>query len=215
MLRITSAESRRARAIAARSPFTSVTEALSIATSVPVPIAMPTSAAASAGASFTPSPAIATTRPRALFPPPPPHPPAPPPPPQPLDHGALLLGQDLGLDLRKAEPPRHRLGGRTVVPGQHHDPHAVLAQRLERVRRRRLTRVGHRDQPGEPALAGDQHDGRPFPAQLVRPGDRVGTGRDPDLLHHRPVAERHLGTCYPAPHALACHRLEAVRGRRL
>ena len=48
-----------------RSPFTSVTPALSIATSVPVPIAMPTSACASAGASLMPSPAIATTRPSA------------------------------------------------------------------------------------------------------------------------------------------------------
>ena len=47
----------------ARSPFTSVTPALCIATSVPVPIAMPTSAAASAGASLTPSPAMATTWP--------------------------------------------------------------------------------------------------------------------------------------------------------
>ncbi len=48
-----------------RSPFTSVTAALSMATSVPVPMAMPTWACASAGASFTPSPAIATTRPAA------------------------------------------------------------------------------------------------------------------------------------------------------
>ena len=46
-----------------RSPLSSVTPALSIATSVPVPMAMPTSAAASAGASLTPSPAMATTRP--------------------------------------------------------------------------------------------------------------------------------------------------------
>jgi len=50
-----------ARAIERRSPFTSVTPALSIAMSVPVPMAMPTSAFASAGASLMPSPAIATT----------------------------------------------------------------------------------------------------------------------------------------------------------
>ena len=48
-----------------RSPLTSVTPALSIATSVPVPMAMPTSACASAGASLMPSPAIATLRPSA------------------------------------------------------------------------------------------------------------------------------------------------------
>ena len=45
--------------------MTSVTPALSIATSVPVPIAMPTWACASAGASLTPSPTMATTRPSA------------------------------------------------------------------------------------------------------------------------------------------------------
>src|SRR5712691_6757834 len=63
MLRIVAAESRRARTMPVRSPLSSVTPALSMATSVPVPIAMPTSAAASAGASLTPSPAMATTRP--------------------------------------------------------------------------------------------------------------------------------------------------------
>ena len=60
------AEHGRARRCRARSPFTSVTPALAIATSVPVPIAMPTSAAASAGASLTPSPAMATTWPSRL-----------------------------------------------------------------------------------------------------------------------------------------------------
>ena len=55
----------RARAVAMprKSPLTSVSCALFIATSVPVPIAMPTSARARAGASLMPSPAIATTRP--------------------------------------------------------------------------------------------------------------------------------------------------------
>ena len=56
---------RRARTMPRRSPFTSVTPALSMATSVPVPMAMPTSAWASAGASLMPSPAIATMRPSA------------------------------------------------------------------------------------------------------------------------------------------------------
>ena len=59
-------QSRARAAMPRRSPLTSVTCALDIATSVPVPIAMPTSAAASAGASLMPSPAIATRRPSAL-----------------------------------------------------------------------------------------------------------------------------------------------------
>ena len=46
MLLIVALLSRRARTMPRRSPFTSVTPALSIAMSVPVPIAIPTSAAA-------------------------------------------------------------------------------------------------------------------------------------------------------------------------
>ena len=102
-----------------RSPLSSVTPALSMATSVPVPMAMPTSAAASAGASLTPSPAIATTRPSL---------------PQALDDLALVLGQDLGLDLVDAEAPRHRLRGRAVVAGQHDDADAFALERGDRVR---------------------------------------------------------------------------------
>src|SRR5215472_14440925 len=63
MLRMVARDSVRARATPARSPLTSVTPALCMATSVPVPIATPTSASASAGASLTPSPAMATARP--------------------------------------------------------------------------------------------------------------------------------------------------------
>ena len=110
MLRIVACDSRRARTMPVRSPLSSVTPALSIATSVPVPMAMPTSAAASAGASLTPSPAMATTRPSAL---------------QRCDDRALLIGQHLGLDLVDAEPPRHRLRRRPVVAGQHDDADAL------------------------------------------------------------------------------------------
>src|SRR5579885_1874878 len=105
ILPIAAAESLRARTMPERSPFKSVMPALSIATSVPVPMAMPTSEAASAGASFTPSPAIATTRPSAEF----------------LDDLAFLLRQYLGFDLLNAEPVCDRLGGGTVVAGQHDD----------------------------------------------------------------------------------------------
>src|SRR3546814_16569309 len=58
ILAIVASLSRRARKIPLRSRLSSVTPALSIATSVPEPIAIPTSTAASAGASFTTSPAI-------------------------------------------------------------------------------------------------------------------------------------------------------------
>src|SRR3954463_14400606 len=106
MLPITAAESRRARAMPARSPFTSVMPALSIATSVPVPMAMPISAAAGAGAALTPSPGVAGAllgaaagqggaEPRLA---------------QAAHREMLLIRQQLGLDLRDAELGRHRLG---------------------------------------------------------------------------------------------------------
>ena len=93
MLRIVRRDSRTARAMPRRSPFTSVTPADSIATSVPVPIAMPTSACASAGASLTPSPAIATTSPFAL---------------KPLHDRGLVLRQHVGEHVVDAERRRRR-----------------------------------------------------------------------------------------------------------
>ena len=150
---------RRARAMPARSPLTSVTPALWIATSVPVPMATPTSASASAGASFTPSPAIATTRPCAFSAP---------------DDLVLVLGQDLGLDIVDAQPAGHRLGGGPVVAGQHDDADAVGPQRLQRLRRARLDRIGDRDDPAGPAV--DRQRTAPWrPRAGVRP--RAPPGR--------------------------------------
>ena len=93
MLRITAWRAAAPAPSAARSPPSSVTPALSMATSAPAPMAMPTSAAASAGASLTPSPAIATTS--ALGP-------------QALDQPRLVLGRHLGLDLVDPEPAPRR-----------------------------------------------------------------------------------------------------------
>ena len=144
------ADSARARTMPMRSPLSSVTCALSIATSVPVPMAMPTSAAASAGASLTPSPAMATTRPSAA---------------QPLDHGRLAVGQHLGLDLVDAEMARDRLRGGAVVAGEHHHAQPVAAQRRERGGRRLLHRIGDRDDAGELAVERDEDRGRAVAAQ--------------------------------------------------
>ena len=52
---------------------------------------------------------------------------------EPLDDGALLLGQHLGLDLRDAELPGDRLGRRAAVARQHDDPYAGLAQQAKRL----------------------------------------------------------------------------------
>ena len=145
-----------------RSPLTSVTPALSIATSVPVPMAMPTSACASAGASLMPSPAIATMRPSCWsF----------------LTTSRLPLGQHLRLHLVDARASRHRLGRRPAVAGQHHDPQALFVQLADRLGGRRLDRIGDAEQPGEPAVDRDEHHRLPFLAQLFR---RSSKGADGD-----------------------------------
>src|SRR3546814_14351621 len=41
---------------------------------------------------------------------------------EPGDYCALLVRQDLGLDLIDPKPPSNRLGGRAVVARQHDDP---------------------------------------------------------------------------------------------
>ena len=128
--------------------------ALSIATSVPVPIAMPTSAAASAGASLTPSPAIATTRPSRR---------------SRSTTCALLLGQHLGLDLVDAELLRHRLGRGAVVAGQHDDAHASRAcSASSAAGRRRLDRIGDRDDARGLAVDREEDRGRAVAAAAAR-----------------------------------------------
>ena len=104
-----------------RSPLTSVTAALSIATSAPVPMAMPTWACASAGASLMPSPAMRDEAALVL---------------QLLDRRGLLVRQHLGDDLVDAELAADRLRRGAAVAGQHDDAHALGAQRL-RARRSR------------------------------------------------------------------------------
>src|SRR3546814_4363026 len=56
---------------------------------------------------------------------------------EPGDYGALLVRQDLGLDLIDPKPPSNRLGGRAVVARQHDDPDALC---LERGQDRKSTR---------------------------------------------------------------------------
>ena len=93
--------------------MTKVTPALCIATSVPVPMAMPTSACGQgrgivhAVAGHGHHPSFGPERP---------------------DDAVLVLGQDIGLDVRDPELARDRLGGGAVVAREHDD---AQAQRLE------------------------------------------------------------------------------------
>ena len=118
---------------AAQSPLTSVTAALSIATSVPVPMAIPTSAAARAGASLMPSPAMATRRPtfRKLG-----------------DLRLFLVRKDLGTHLIDANSARDSFGGPTVVAGHHDDVDSRSLQLPHCFECAFLGWIGHDEQPG-------------------------------------------------------------------
>ena len=178
-----------------RSPFTSVTPALSIATSVPVPMAMPTSAAASAGASLMPSPAIATTRPS---------------PAAACDRLAFLLRQHLGLDLVDAElaarRPR-RCVRLSPVSMTMRRPSSCRA--LDRLRRRRLDRIGDAD-----AARRACRRPRRTPPSAPSPRSAVGlvcevvASRRPARRSSARVAERDGPAVDRARDALAGDRLE-------
>mgnify|MGYP003693993907 CR=1 FL=1 len=63
--------------------------------------------------------------------------------PEPLDDLALVLGQDLGLDVRDPELLRHGLGRGCVVARQHHDADAGFLEGGDRSRGRCLDRIGN------------------------------------------------------------------------
>ena len=151
MLATVACDSARAVAMPRRSPLTSVTCALFIATSVPVPIAMPTSALASAGASLMPSPAIATTRPSRL---------------QRLDQRQLVGRLDLAVHLVDAQA----LAARRVAVVRP-SPVAMTTRRPAPCSAasasgvRRLDRVGHGEQAGQLSVDGQVHHAGALGAQ--------------------------------------------------
>ena len=161
-----------------RSPFTSVTCALFIATSVPVPIAMPTSACASAGASLMPSPAIATTRPSLL---------------QRLDERELVGRLHFAVHLVDAERRGDRARGgecRRRSPSRRACRRARSAASASR--RARLDRVRHREQAREPAVDGQVHHARALGAQRLGLRVAAASSATPTCVHQRRVAEREL-----------------------
>src|SRR5271155_3557648 len=112
-----------ARTMPSKSPFTKVTSALSMATSVPVPIAIPTSASARAGASLMPSPAIATFRPSVL---------------------SALIRSCLSSGLKFVDPQLlgDDLGRLLIVPGEHDDLQPQVMKASHRFRCRGLDGIG-------------------------------------------------------------------------
>ena len=174
MLRMVATDNRRARTRPVRSPVNSVTPALSIATSVPPPMAMPTSAAASAGASLTPSPTMATRRPS----------------PRSRCTTSLLRSGSTPASISSMPSVlRHRARGGQIVAGQHHDAQAVAAQRRKRGLRRRLDRIGDRDDAGGAAVDRDiDRGGAVLPRGLGGAVERLR--RDVQFSHQHRIAER-------------------------
>ena len=112
-----------------RSPFTSVTPALSIATSVPVPMAMPTCGLRERGSVVDAVAGHGDDAALGL---------------QALRRPSTLLrGQHLGLDVRRG--PACRATAAAVVrlsPVEHDDAHALLVQLTKSLGRRGLDRIG-------------------------------------------------------------------------
>ena len=142
MLRTVASESARARTMPRRSPLTSVTCALDIATSVPVPMAMPTSAARQRRRVVD---AVAGHRDLAAFGL------------QPVDELGLVLRPDLAVHLVDAEcrATASAVVRPSPVAMTMRSPAALQAR--DRLRRRLLDRVGHRDEAGERAVHGQEH----------------------------------------------------------
>ena len=160
-----------------RSPLTSVTPALSIATSVPVPIAMPTCACASAGRVVD---AVAGHRDDAALGL------------QPLDRRGLLLGQHLGLDLVDAELAARRPRAVVRLSPVSITTRMPSAWSVCKRRRRAISLIGSatREQPGRRGRRPRQHDasGRPGAARRPRSGEVARI--DPERGEERRVADR-------------------------
>ena len=196
MLRMVARLSRSARTIPRKSPRTSVTPALSIATSVPVPIAIPTSACRERRRVVD---TVAGHRNHAP--------------------GLLEFAHDLGLALRQnpgvhlvdPQAARDRLGGDAAIAGQHHDPHAFAARRaLSASAAFSLTGSAHADQPRRAAVDRHEHHGLALAPQILGPRVKLG-GIDTVVAKHRGVAGQHEVAVDMGAHTFARERAELDR----
>ena len=85
-----------------------------------------------------------------------------------LDHGRLLLRQDLGLHGIDADRPSHGLGGDAAIAGEHYDAESFFVQGFDRFGGRRLDPVRHTDQAGIDAVHRHEHHRLTIPSQGIR-----------------------------------------------
>ena len=77
----------------------------------------------------------------------------------------LSSGRILGFDLRDAETLGDRARCRPVIAGQHDHCHAIIAERLQCVRRCGFDRIGDAENTGDRAIHGDEYRRRSLFAQ--------------------------------------------------
>ena len=94
-----------------------------------------------------------------------------------------------------------RLRRGAAVAGQHDDADPVLAERPERLGRRGLDRVGHRDQARRAIVDDEEHRRLPFPAQRLGPLAELPRGHAERLQEPR-VAKRDAAARDRARHPL-------------
>ena len=107
-----------------------------------------------------------------------------------LDDVRLVFGQHVGTDLVDPEFSSHRLRGTLVVASRHDDAEALFVQRLQRVRRRLLDRIGDRHETGDFGPDDDEHHRFAFVTSSIG-----GLGElaavEPQIGEKLCVAERH------------------------
>src|SRR5215472_7806527 len=188
MLRMTARESTRAFTMPVRSPLSSVTPALSIATSAPVPMAMPTSADAIAGHRY--GVALATKS---------------------CNDGIFLIREHFSLDLDDAQVARDRLRRGAIVASEHDHADTVRSECSERIGRRCFHWVGDSDDASGLAVHCKKHGSCTVAPQTIglrRERRRV----DIQFLKKPGVAQNNPGAIDHAGHAFSGGGVEFLNG---
>ncbi len=117
---------------------------------------------------------------------------------QALHHLLLLRRHDVGLERVQPQLGGHRLRGGSAVAGEHDHAHALVAQRLQRLLRGGLDRIGDSEKPGGLAVDGDEENGLSLGAQDLRAASQsrgIGAhfGKKPGASHRHRVAANRSG----------------------
>ena len=103
-----------------------------------------------------------------------------------------------------------RLGSDAAVAGEHHDPHALGAERAQRLGGIFLDWIGHADESRRAPVDRDEHHGVAVAAQFL--GARAKLAQlDTVFAEQRGVSGHHDVAVDTGAHALACERAKLDR----